>query len=142
MEAQSNVVLIGELELRFLVDEAQSHGKLVMFEFIVPPRAKVPAAHFHRDVDEVVYGLDGVLTTTIEGRAHQVTAGTSAFIPRGAVHIHENLHDTTARVLVMMTPGSIGRSYFQEVAAEVNVAGKPDLAKIKEIMVRYGLVPA
>jgi hypothetical protein len=45
-------------------------------------------------------------------------------------------------VLIVMTPGSIGRSYFEETAKAVNVPGKPDLARIKEIMLRYGLVPA
>jgi hypothetical protein len=45
-------------------------------------------------------------------------------------------------VLSVLTSGSIGRGYFEEVAQEVNVAGKPDLAKVKEIMLRHGLVPA
>lgn len=47
----------GNLELKFLVDESHGAGDLVMFEFTVPPRARVPAPHLHRDVDEVVYGL-------------------------------------------------------------------------------------
>jgi hypothetical protein len=58
------------------------------------------------------------------------------------VHIHENLHGETARVLTVLTPGSIGRRYFEEVAAVVNSGGKPDLGRIKEIMARHGLVPA
>ena len=143
MEARGDsTIRIGDLELRFLVDEGQSAGQVVMFEFVVPPQARVPAPHYHREVDEVVYGLDGILTTTIGGEKRTVAAGQSAFIPRGAVHHHENQHDHTARVLCMMTPGSIGRRYFEEIAAEVNVPGKPDLARIKDIMLRHGLVPA
>jgi hypothetical protein len=42
----------------------------------------------------------------------------------------------------VLTPGAIGRGYFEELAGEVNVSGKPDLAKIKEIMLQHGLVPA
>ena len=64
------------------------------------------------------------------------------FVRRGSVHTHENLHGETARSLIVMTPGSIGRRYFEEVAREVNVPGKPDLAKVKEIMLQHGLVPA
>ncbi len=63
-------------------------------------------------------------------------------MPRGSVHTHENLHSDTARSLIVMTPGTIGRRYFEEVAREVNVPGKPDLARVKEIMLRRGLVPA
>jgi len=143
MEASSGeVVRIGALELRFLVDETQGSGDLVMFEFLVPANARVPAPHLHRDVDEAVCGLDGTLTTTLDGRRHEVRPGQAVLIPRGSVHHHENLHAETARALVVLTPGSIARRYFEETAEEVNVPGKPDPARIKEIMLRHGLVPA
>jgi len=130
------------LELRFLVDETRAAGSVVVFEFVVPPNARVPAPHYHREVDEVVYVLDGTVTTTLDGRKHELRRGESLFVPRGSVHNHENFHPETARALIMLTPGSIGRRYFEEVAREVNVPGKPDLAKIKEIMLRHGLVAA
>jgi quercetin dioxygenase-like cupin family protein len=143
MEASSGkVVRIGALELRFLVDETQGAGDLVMFEFVVPAEARVPAPHFHRDVDEAVYGLEGTLTTTVDGRKHEVRRGDAVLIPRGSVHHHENLHAEAARALIVLTPGSIGRRYFEEMAEEVNVPGKPDPARVKEVMLRHGLVPA
>ena|ERR1700722_13634864 len=143
MVAQSDsLVRIGNLELRFLVDEHQSAGRVVMFEFVVPPNARVPAAHYHREVDEAVYALEGTLTSTLDGGKHELRNGDVLFIPRGSVHTHENFHSATARALIVMTPGSIGRSYFEEMAAEVSAPGKPDLTRIKDIMLRYGLVPA
>lgn len=143
MEGQDgNVLRIGTMQLKFLVDEKNGTGDVVMFEFSVPPNARVPAAHFHREVDEVVYGLEGVLTSTVEGKRHELRKGDTLFVRRGSVHIHENLHGETARVLSVLTPGSIGRRYFEEVAAVVNGGGKPDLARIKDIMQRHGLVPA
>lgn len=143
MEAQSsNVVRIGALELRFLVDETQGSGSMVMFEFVVPANARVPAPHHHRDVDEVVYALEGTITTTLDGQKHELRKGETLIVPRGSVHTHENLYSDTARALIVMTPGTIGRRYFEEVAQEVNVPGKPDLTKVKDIMIRHGLVPA
>jgi quercetin dioxygenase-like cupin family protein len=139
---QSDVIRIGQMELKFLVDEAQSEGKAVMFEFLVPEKARVPAPHYHREVDEIVYGLDGTLTTTKDGTVHEVGRGDSVFLPRGCVHHHQNLHSGAARALIVMSPGTIGKRYFEEVAAVVNAGGPPDLAKIKEIMLRHGLVPA
>jgi hypothetical protein len=50
-----NVVQIGSLELHFLVDETQGSGSVVVFEFVVPANARVPAPHYHRDVDEVSF---------------------------------------------------------------------------------------
>jgi hypothetical protein len=43
--------------------------------------------------------------------------------------------------LATITPGTIGRRYFEEIAEVVNVPGKPNLAKANEIMLRHGLVP-
>jgi quercetin dioxygenase-like cupin family protein len=78
MEGRSdNIVQIGSLELHFLVDETQGSGNVVMFEFVVPANARVPAPHYHREVDEVVYGLEGLLTTTLDGQKHELRKGDS-----------------------------------------------------------------
>jgi quercetin dioxygenase-like cupin family protein len=137
-----NLVRIGALELRFLIDETQGSGNLVMFEMTVPPNSRVPAPHYHREVDEVIYGLEGILTFTLAGERHEVGTGESLLVRRGSVHGFENPHAATARVLSVLTPGSIGRRYFEAIAATVNVPGKPDLKRIKDIMLEHGLVPA
>ncbi len=138
----ADVLRIGSLELRFLVDETQGSGDLVMFEFVIPEGARMPAPHHHAGVDEAVYGLEGTLTATVDGREHQVGPGQAVLIPRGSVHQHENRHAGAARALVVLTPGSIGRRYFEEMAEQVNVPGRPDPSRLKEVMLRHGLVPA
>src|SRR4051812_25784486 len=74
-----NVVRIGALELKFLVDDRSSNGSAVVFEMTVPEKARVPAAHHHRDVDEVVYGLEGTLTMTVDGKVHELRTGDGIF---------------------------------------------------------------
>ncbi|MGP8232312.1 MAG: cupin domain-containing protein [Methylovirgula sp.] len=139
MEAdEADIVRIGQLELRFVVNESGA----TVFEFTVPSHARVPAAHYHQHADEFLYGLEGILTVTVDGKKRELHSGEAIFIPRGSVHHHENLHDGTARVVAALTPGTIGRRYFEEIAEVINAPGKPDLAKVKEIMLRHGLVPA
>ena len=135
-------VQIGQLALRFLVDENQGSGDLVMFEFTVPPGARVPAAHAHEAVDEVIFGLEGTLTVTRNGETHEIREGDVIVIPRGSVHHHQNLHEIPSRTLVVLNPGAIGRRYFEEIADAVNGPGPPDLPQIGRIMMRHGLVPA
>ena len=90
MEANTTgTVRIGQLELRFMVGEPGA----TVFEFTVPPNARVPAPHFHRDADELLYGLEGVLTVTVDGRRTELAVGEAVFIPRGSVHHHENPHE-------------------------------------------------
>lgn len=139
MEANGHdVVRIGELELRFLVNDKGA----TVFEFIVPSHARVPAPHYHKDADEILYGIEGIVTITVDGRKQELGVGDAVFIPRGSIHHHENLHEGSARALVVITPGSIRRRYFEEIAEVVNAPGKPDLAKAQEVMLRHGLIPA
>lgn len=137
--SEKSVVRVGSLELRFLTDEDDSDGRMVMFEFTVPPQSRVPAPHFHVEVDETIYGLEGTTDTTVNGVAHRIGPGDSLFIPRGAAHSHENHGAAVARSLIVLTPGSIGRRYFAELAAELAGGGKPDPARIAAIMARHGL---
>ena len=140
--AVADVIRIGGLELRFLVEETQGSRDLVIFEMTVKPNARVPVAHYHREVDEIIYGLSGTLTGRVNGEAHEIRAGDCLRIPRGAVHYSENVHDETARALIVLNPGSIGRAYFEEIAKAASGPGKPDPARLTEIMLRYGLIPA
>lgn len=139
MEAKRHDILrLGQMELRFVVNDEGA----TVFEFMVPSHARVPVPHYHRDADEIVYGLEGILTVTVDGEKRELGVGDAVFIRRGSVHHHENLHEGAARAAVVITPGTIGRRYFEEIAEAVNVPGKPDAAKVKEIMLRHGLVPA
>jgi quercetin dioxygenase-like cupin family protein len=135
-------IRIGQLAIRFLAEGQASGGALALFEFDVPARAKVPAAHSHDAYDETVYGLAGELHWTVDGAARDVRAGEVLFVPRGVVHRFENLGDADASALAIVTPGLLGPSYFRELAAVVDAAaGPPDPGALAEVMRRHGLTP-
>ena len=135
---------VGELAIRFVVEGGQTAGSVAVFEFDVPAGAKVAAAHSHDGYDETIYGLEGILTWTVEGTPTDVGPGEALCIPRGAVHHFDNTRDVDARALAIVTPGILGPDYFREVAAIVDatVGGPPDLAAIAAVMRRHGLTPA
>jgi quercetin dioxygenase-like cupin family protein len=134
----------GELAIRFLVEREQSSGSVAVFEFDVPAGAKVPVAHSHDGYEETIYGLEGVLTWTVDGTPTDVGPGDALCIPRGAVHRFDNVGDVDARALAIVTPGILGPDYFREVAAVLDAAagGPPDLGAIAAVMRRHGLTPA
>ena len=140
----SEEIRIGELAIRFLVEGEASGGSVSVFEFDVPAGAMVAAAHSHDGYEETIYGLEGVLTWTIEGIPTDVGPGEALCIRRGAVHQFDNTHDVDAKALAVVTPGILGPDYFREVAAVVEAAagGPPDLAAIAAVMRRHGLTPA
>ena len=135
-------IRLGGMAVRFLVEGEDSAGMLAMFEFDVPVGAKVAAAHSHDGYEETIYGLDGVLTWTVEGVTTDIGPGEVLFIPRGAVHRFDNTHDADARALAVVTPGVLGPDYFREVAAILDAGGPPDLAALGAVMRRHGLTPA
>lgn len=137
-------IRVGPMAIRFLVEGEESGGSVAAFEFDVPAGAKVASAHSHDGYDETIYGLEGVLTWTIEGESTDVAPGEALFIPRGAVHQFDNTHDTDAKALAVVTPGILGSDYFREVAAILDAAagGPPDVAALGEVMRRHGLTPA
>jgi len=141
MTPENEIIRIGQIEIRFRLESKDTHGQLAMFEFTVPAGAKVPMPHYHERYDETVYGLEGVMTFTVNGKPTDIAPGEPCFIPRGAVHGFNNLKTATAKALAVTTPGLIGPDYFREMAAVVNAGGPPDLEQIKAIMTRHGLVP-
>jgi quercetin dioxygenase-like cupin family protein len=137
----SQEIKVGRVAIRFLIEGEQSGGSVAVFEFDVPAGTTVPAAHSHDGYQETIYGLEGVLTWTVEGNATEIGPGDTLCIPRGAVHQFENPHDTDAKSLAIVTPGILGPDYFREVAAILDAAtdGPPDYAALGEVMKRHGL---
>ncbi len=135
------LIEIGPLQLRFLRDKHDTDGSLDLFEMTVPPSGRMPVAHYHRDWDETVYGLSGTLTFTVDNERHDIGPGDYLFIKRGVVHGFNNASGAVATCLSALTPGVLGPEYFRELAALAR-AGPPDEAKMREVMLRHGLVPA
>jgi quercetin dioxygenase-like cupin family protein len=136
-------IRIGQLTIRFRLENEASGGSIAVFEFDVPAGAKVPVAHSHDAYEETIYGLAGTLTWTVDGLRTEVGPGGVLCIPRGAVHRFDNIHPADARMLAIVTPGLLGPDYFREIASVVNAtSGPPDPAALAEVMRRHGLTPA
>jgi len=138
---KNETIRAGQVTIDFLSEAADTNGSAALFEFTVPAGARVPIAHYHENFDETIYGLAGIMTFTVEGKAIDIAPGETCFIPRGAVHGFNNLKQEDAKALAVITPALLGPIYFKEVAEIVNAGGPPDLEKLKLVMMKHGLVP-
>jgi quercetin dioxygenase-like cupin family protein len=140
----SDEIRLGQIAVRFRLEGQESGGSVAVFEFDVPAGARVPAAHSHDAYDETIYGLEGVLTWTLDGAKTDVGPGEVLFIPRGVVHRFDNDHEVDAKMLGIISPGILGPEYFREMVAVVEAAtgGPPDPVALAEVMRRHGLTPA
>ena len=138
-------IRLGPLAVRFLITGENSNGSVAAFEVSVPDGQRLAApAHSHDHYEETIYGVDGVLTWTVNGKQVDVGPGQALCIPRGAIHRFDNHGSQDARALCVITPAAIGPQYFRESAEAINAAagGPSDRAKMAEIMRRHGLTPA
>ena len=138
-------IRLGPLAVRFLITGEHSAGTVAVFEVSVPSAQRLAApAHSHDHYEETIYGLEGVLTWTIDGRRIDVGPGQALCIPRGAIHRFDNTGSQDVRALCVITPAAIGPQYFRDVAEVMTAAagGPPDKVKMAEIMRRHGLTPA
>ena len=145
MQSTSGATInLGGIDVRFLVEAPDSGGAATVFECAVAGGAQVPPPHSHDAFDETVYGLEGVLTFTIDGRSREIGPGDSVCIQRGQVHQFVNAGSVDAKFLSVATPGVFGPDYFNEIRDVLTAAagGPPDVAALLDVMRRHGLTPA
>lgn len=138
-------ITIGPLQIRFLLTGDDTNGNVSVFEFFIPVGQKLAAPPHKNDAfEEIVYGMSGVLTWTVDGVATEIGPGQALCIPRGAVHRFDNLSGQDARQLCVISPAVMGPAYFHEAAEVINAAGDgpPDRAKMIEIFRRHGMTVA
>ena len=93
-------IKIGSLRIRFLLTGEDSNGNVSVFEIFIPVGQKLPApAHKNDAYEEILYGIEGGLTWTVDGMPIEVGPGQALCIPLGAVHRFDNLGSEHANSL-------------------------------------------
>jgi quercetin dioxygenase-like cupin family protein len=101
----AELINVGAMQLRFLRTKYDTSGALDMFEVVIPPNSRMPVPHHHRDWEETIYGLEGIVTWTVAGKRIEIKPGDDLFIPRGIVHGFVNETQAIAKMLCVLTPG-------------------------------------
>jgi quercetin dioxygenase-like cupin family protein len=133
---------LGPVGVRFLLTSNDTNHNASMFEVFVPAGHKLTAPPHKNDTfEEILYGISGTLTWTVDGTPIAVGPGQALCIPRGAVHRFDNTGSEDARQLVVITPAVMGPAYFRDVAALIASAagGPPDRDKMMQIFTRNGM---
>ena len=136
----AETIELGSLQLRFFYSKDDTAGSLDMFEMTVQPNGRMPIPHYHESWDETIYVLTGKTTWRVDGRDIDLGPGETVFIKRGIVHGFNNRTQTPASCLCVLSPGVLGPQYFKDMAGLLSAA-TPDPARMKETVLRYGLIP-
>jgi quercetin dioxygenase-like cupin family protein len=134
-------IRVGQMSVTFITSCQETQDSLDCFEVTVPPLASVIVPHIHRDHDETIIGMNGIVTWTVSGKQILVGPGDKLVIERGTPHFFGNLHDTIARYLCIHTPGLMSPEFYHEIAEYYSTDALPDVAGISAVMNRHGVTP-
>jgi hypothetical protein len=122
-------IKIGPLGIRFLLTGDDSDGSVSVFEVLVPVGQKLAApAHKNDAYEEVLYGVKGVLTWTVDGTPIAVVPGRPSASPKAQYMLRRGnrcCRRWSARP--RKNDGGLPTSWYDVgAAAGCQVAGSPD----------------
>jgi mannose-6-phosphate isomerase-like protein (cupin superfamily) len=99
--------------VRLLIDAEEAGGGLSTLEVSMERGADGAAPHYHTRSDELFYVAEGELQLLAGDRIVTVGAGGSIVVPKFMPHAFGAAPDSTARILIALTPGVQRFEYFR-----------------------------
>lgn len=132
---------------RFMVDGADTDGRLAVVEHMLGPKVLAAPMHFHTREDEFSYVLEGRVAALLGDQEVVAEAGTLVFKPRGQWHTFWNPGDEPCRILELITPAGLENLFkaigqgasdaLQSIEADYGCAVDDDATK--RVIEAYGL---
>jgi len=116
----------GGLDIRTWVRSSQTNMQYSCVEFAVAAKKMGPEPHYHKELDELMYVLDGTATVMVEDTIYEIPAGGWHFRPRGMVHTFFNNSDKSFRGIDMYFNQNF-EDYLEEIFHKII----PDMQKNK-----------
>lgn len=125
-------------EVRILIDGAKSQNEWWLVHAEEFPGFMTPL-HFHHDMDEFVYVLDGVLSIFTRDQWYDLTAGSFASLHKRIPHAQGNTSSSPVRFLGAGSPAGFERMFPElDKLAKRMPAGTPEFSKeVAKLVAQY-----
>lgn len=114
-------------------------GSAAIVEHTVEPKSIGAPMHKHTHEDEISYVLEGELSVIQDGKVQVAKPGEYVIKPRGFFHTFWNSTEERTRFIEVITPGNF-EYYFAELAPFLETGKPPQMDKIRETGLKYGLI--
>lgn len=91
----------GSMNIRTWVRSEMTGGVYSSVECAVAPKTMGPPPHYHKELDELMYVLEGTASVIVDGKEVQIEAGGWHLRPRMLTHTFWNASDTPLRFVDM-----------------------------------------
>ena len=123
--------------IRIKISSENSGGSFSLIDYQADPAYAGPPPHWHKQMTELFFVLEGELTLQVGNSTFTANAGTSAFIPTGTVHKFSNPSAQPVRFLIVCSPGGF-EHYFEEMIEAIGKAGgMPDKETMMALYKKY-----
>ena len=112
------------INMRTCIRSSQTNMQYSCVEFIVGPKQMGPPPHIHKDLDEIMFVLEGTVSIMVEETIYEVKAGGWHLRPHGIVHTFWNATNKPVRYIDMYF-----NQNFEDFVEELNDKLLPDMEK-------------
>ena len=114
--------LFDGMTLKILLSSSDTNGLQAVFEDIVEPGLG-PGRHIHHKQDETFLFLEGTFDVEIDGQNYNMSAGDTAFIPKGTIHGWKNVGDGIGRLRYIFSPALNIEEMFRDISSANELGG-------------------
>ncbi|MBK6384044.1 MAG: cupin domain-containing protein [Chitinophagaceae bacterium] len=134
----------GGLDIKVLIKSSQTNSQFSCVEFAVAPKKMGPAPHYHKNLDELMYVLEGIGSVLIEDTLYEIPAGGWHLRPRGIEHTFFNATDKPFRAIDMYFNQNFEdylEEVFHKITPEMRKNDKVNVDKrMAELHIQFGMV--
>ena len=89
------------MNVRTIIRSSQTNMQFSNVEMAIAPKHMGPPPHLHKELDEIMFVLEGTATVMVDGKIEEVQAGGWHLRPRKLEHTYWNGTDKTLRFIDM-----------------------------------------
>lgn len=121
-DSVESLKLFEGMTLKILLSSFDTNGLQAVFEDIVEPGVG-PGRHIHHKQDETFIFLEGTFDVEIDGQFHRMSAGDTAFIPKGTIHGWKNVGEGIGRLRYIFSPALNIEQMFRDINSAHELGG-------------------
>jgi mannose-6-phosphate isomerase-like protein (cupin superfamily) len=112
------------MNVRTIIRSSQTNKQFSSVEMVIAPKHMGPPPHLHKDLDEIMFVLEGTATVMVDGKIEEIQAGGWHLRPRQLEHTYWNATDKTLRFIDMYF-----NQNFEDFLEELYIKIFPEMIK-------------
>lgn len=135
----SSVITGPGVRMTLLADSEDTDGAWSLFEYEAEAGFQGPAPHWHEEMIEGFYILDGSVEFDLDGDDRRARPGEFVLVPTRTVHTFAVDSSGPAKFLVQVSPGGFERYFteLQQLIADAAEWPPAEMGPVVELMGRY-----